>query len=654
MSSWEEIQAVKVKRNSLREKLEKRKKERQDLLGTSSPGGQGAVVGLIKIESSNNLTEDKGKLLLTTIKLDQTGSADIDAEVEKCLVKVLADESLILPTNSTQIAERVEKHVQKTVLRDSIAYYLHKLAGQKLINIKEVSIGGTVGYEVISAEHINLQALHDDMAMNHAPVVSVERDATKRKAECTKEEKLAGGGGKVARANAAGAKDEGRKGNAVDGSLACKASDIMSLLSLPSTREKQSKKVGEEILELLSKPTAKERSLAEKFKSQGGAQVMEFCPHGTRIECMRSLEATPDMKEDKKSSSNTDDEDNDDECKNEDDVIITTDEETCQKDTIVLDEIKDESVSSETAASETSVELPNTKTKYQCNKLHFKKIIQNHTDETLGDCSFLNTCFHMDTCKYVHYEVDTYVGQTPTIVPAKLEPTDERVAGQKRHAVDACATLYPPQWIQCDLRFLDMTVLGKFAVVMADPPWDIHMELPYGTMSDDEMRQLGVPALQDDGLIFLWVTGRAMELGRECLKLWGYERVDELIWVKTNQLQRIIRTGRTGHWLNHGKEHCLVGMKGNPPNLNRGLDCDVIVAEVRATSHKPDEIYGIIERLSPGTRKIELFGRPHNVQPNWITLGNQLDGIRLVDPELINSFQKRYPDGNCMTPGKIP
>lgn len=91
-------------------------------------------------------------------------------------------------------------------------------------------------------------------------------------------------------------------------------------------------------------------------------------------------------------------------------------------------------------------------------------------------------------------------------------------------------------------------------------------------------------------------------------------------------------------------------MKGNPKNLNRGLDCDVIVAEVRATSHKPDEIYGIIERLSPGSRKIELFGRPHNVQPNWITLGNQLDGIRLVDPELITQFQKRYPDGNCMAP----
>jgi mRNA (2'-O-methyladenosine-N6-)-methyltransferase len=150
-----------------------------------------------------------------------------------------------------------------------------------------------------------------------------------------------------------------------------------------------------------------------------------------------------------------------------------------------------------------------------------------------------------------------------------------------------------------------------------------------------------------------------MELGRECLKLWGYERVDELIWVKTNQLQRIIRTGRTGHWLNHGKETCLVGKKGDL-KLNRGLDCDVIVAEVRATSHKPDEIYGIIERLSPGTRKLELFGRPHNVQPNWVTLGNQLDGIVFHEPDMLERFEGAYPEGYelvkgmCLFPRKEP
>jgi mRNA m6A methyltransferase catalytic subunit len=98
--------------------------------------------------------------------------------------------------------------------------------------------------------------------------------------------------------------------------------------------------------------------------------------------------------------------------------------------------------------------------------------------------------------------------------------------------------------------------------------------------------------------------------------------------------------------LNHGKEHCLVGLKGNPINLNRGLDCDMIVAEVRATSHKPDEIFGIIERLCPGTRKIELYGRPHNVQDY---VGQSIGRHPESRGDLqISSFQKRYPDGNCM------
>jgi mRNA m6A methyltransferase catalytic subunit len=93
------------------------------------------------------------------------------------------------------------------------------------------------------------------------------------------------------------------------------------------------------------------------------------------------------------------------------------------------------------------------------------------------------------------------------------------------------------------------------------------------------------------------------------------------------QLQRVIRTGRTGHWLNHTKEHMLVGIKNNYDNngnlkfpswVNRGLDTDVIVSEVRETSRKPDEAYGLIERMCPGGRKIEIFGRKHNTRPGWV------------------------------------
>ncbi|KAL0291858.1 UNVERIFIED_CONTAM: N6-adenosine-methyltransferase MT-A70-like [Sesamum calycinum] len=192
------------------------------------------------------------------------------------------------------------------------------------------------------------------------------------------------------------------------------------------------------------------------------------------------------------------------------------------------------------------------------------------------------------------------------------------------------------------LLVIRMDILGQFGVIMADPPWDIHMELPYGTMADDEMRTLNVPALQTDGLIFLWVTGRAMELGRECLELWGYKRVEEIIWVKTNQLQRIIRTGRTGHWLNHSKEHCLVGVKGNP-EVNRNIDTDVIVAEVRETSRKPDEVPEVFAPIRQFVGNSWTWGQI-KLSDRWLSLGNQLQGVRLVDEGLRARFKAAYPD----------
>jgi len=97
----------------------------------------------------------------------------------------------------------------------------------------------------------------------------------------------------------------------------------------------------------------------------------------------------------------------------------------------------------------------------------------------------------------------------------------------------------------------------------------------------------------------------------------------------------------------------LVGIKtvldesGNlkwPSWVNRGVDTDVIVSEVRETSRKPDEIYGIIERMCPGGRKIEIFGRKHNTRPGWLTLGNQLGDDRIVDSELAARVEARYPE----------
>ena len=266
--------------------------------------------------------------------------------------------------------------------------------------------------------------------------------------------------------------------------------------------------------------------------------------------------------------------------------------------------------------------------KQTCNKIHFEPIISSHTDVSLGDCSYLDTCRHMEICRFVHY---------------KIEDSEDKPSSTKELVLNGDSTTLPSQWVNCDIRYFDSSILGKFDVIMADPPWDIHMDLPYGTLSDDEMKNLPIKNLQENGVLFLWVTGRATELARECLEIWGYERKEELVWIKTNQLQRLIRTGRTGHWLNHSKEHCLIGIKGNP-NLKRNIDCDVLVSEVRETSRKPDEIYELIERMKPGGRKLELFARAHNRRKGWISLGNQLPGIYFVEEDMIERFNKTYPE----------
>ncbi|XP_069489989.1 N6-adenosine-methyltransferase catalytic subunit isoform X2 [Ambystoma mexicanum] len=543
--TWSSIQAHKKQLDSLRERLRRRK------------------------DVSSQLGLDPEGSLSPSFRSDSPGPASspasvpkvaIDLELEKKLLHHLSDLSLSLPTDSISIQQAMGM-ASKPVSRESVESLLQKFAAQELIEVKASTLldddedRPTI---VIYADHCKLSAMIGVVAEKQAPEAPEPGIRQKRRLEQDPTVSLAPTStlaGPSAEKKAVEPAKKSRK-QASDLDL-----EIESLLNQQSTKEQQSKKVSQEILELLNTTTAKEQSIVEKFRSRGRAQVQEFCDFGTKEECMKGDDAD-----------------------------------------------------------------------HPCRKLHFRRIINHHTDESLGDCSFLNTCFHMDTCKYVHYEIDVCSeldAGSALNHPGILDGTLAKGVGGGDTSVDR---LFPPQWIRCDIRYLDASILGKFAVVMADPPWDIHMELPYGTLTDEEMRKLQIPVLQDDGFLFLWVTG-------------SYERVDEIIWVKTNQLQRIIRTGRTGHWLNHGKEHCLVGVKGNPQGFNRGLDCDVIVAEVRSTSHKPDEIYGMIERLSPGTRKIELFGRPHNVQPNWITLGNQLDGIHLLDPGVVARFKECYPDG---------
>ena len=62
-----------------------------------------------------------------------------------------------------------------------------------------------------------------------------------------------------------------------------KTDDLSDLLSLQSAKEREERSQQDEIFTLLSKPTAREQSLLNTFKSADGGGVKEFCQHSTKV-----------------------------------------------------------------------------------------------------------------------------------------------------------------------------------------------------------------------------------------------------------------------------------------------------------------------------------------------------------------------------------
>ena len=113
-----------------------------------------------------------------------------------------------------------------------------------------------------------------------------------------------------------------------------------------------------------------------------------------------------------------------------------------------------------------------------------------------------------------------------------------------------------------------------------------------------------------------------MHIGYECMNKWGYEVVDQLTWVKTKNNKIHISHG---FYFLHSSETCLVGYKC-PPNqyiqFNSKISNNLLIAEIRKKSQKPDQIYTLIDLLMPTANKIELFARNNNLREGWLSLGN--------------------------------
>lgn len=170
--AWEDIQKVQRKRNTFRERLEKRKKEREDILGSSLVTSRS-----LKSDTFNSSKEDAKQ------KGEKTDEAEdlvkIDPELEQRLLKELAEVTLSLPISSTDLTLRVKTNSSTEAQHKQVCNLLQKFSMQKLIIVKDSMKDGVVALDVISVEVTKVNAMIAEFF--EEPKAASSKDTFKRK-----------------------------------------------------------------------------------------------------------------------------------------------------------------------------------------------------------------------------------------------------------------------------------------------------------------------------------------------------------------------------------------------------------------------------------------------------------------------------------------
>ena len=112
-----------------------------------------------------------------------------------------------------------------------------------------------------------------------------------------------------------------------------------------------------------------------------------------------------------------------------------------------------------------------------------------------------------------------------------------------------------------------------FDVITVDPPWQLSTANPtrgvaisYDTLSDAEILKIPFDLLQPkQGFLFVWVINAKYRFALEMMATFGYKLVDEICWVKQTVNGKIAKGH--GYYLQHAKELCLVGFKGDVESM---------------------------------------------------------------------------------------
>ena len=161
----------------------------------------------------------------------------------------------------------------------------------------------------------------------------------------------------------------------------------------------------------------------------------------------------------------------------------------------------------------------------------------------------------------------------------------------------------------------------KYGAAIIDPPWDINQKGNYGAerhydlMTLEQIRKMPISDLMlPDSHIYLWATNATLEAGLGLIREWGYVRKNLIIWVKSPISLPL------GHWFRNCVEFIIFAVRGHCERKCKNQP-NIIFAPTQDHSHKPEELYNIVRRVSNGPF-LELFAR--RPEPGFDAWGNEI------------------------------
>lgn len=190
----------------------------------------------------------------------------------------------------------------------------------------------------------------------------------------------------------------------------------------------------------------------------------------------------------------------------------------------------------------------------------------------------------------------------------------------------------PATRVRLPIKMNDLSSLGKFRCIVADPPWELEIgktntlsgnpnpwsdrenfQIPYDTMTTEEMGSLELPC-EPDCHLYIWTINKYIEQTYHLARVWGFDPSTMLYWIK-----QPMGIGLGGTFCGC-VEPILFCRRGNLP-AKRRLDRNWWGWPRGKHSAKPEEFQAIVESVSPGPY-LEMFARRQ--RQGWTTWGNQV------------------------------